>query len=173
MLRPKNPPTEGLAHFADVESLARKDLERDVRELEQTEQTLGVVFDREAWEDAMPSADKTAHLNEVVEAPPTAHSSPIERKASVAEQAQDQGKGFSMVAGMSELKDSSFMTLSGLSRIRQLTASIACRCRMEFSFTGYRLRKNDIARAWRGELGWFFPALPAVRTLLALTFTTR
>src|ERR1700688_295092 len=86
---------EGRAHFCDVESNARKSIEEGLRDLEKTERKLGLVFDPESWEVAMPSAVKRK----------TTPHSPTEQKARVEGQTQDQGNGFSMVAGMSALKE--------------------------------------------------------------------
>jgi hypothetical protein len=93
---------EGLAHFRDADSDARKSIVIRLIDLAKTEEKLGIVFNPEAWEDAMPSANRTAHLREVVRI--VSHST-TDKESRAEGEIQYRATGFARVAGMVGLKE--------------------------------------------------------------------
>jgi transitional endoplasmic reticulum ATPase len=115
--------------------------------LEKTERKLGLVFDPESWEVAMPSAVKRK----------TTPHSPTEQKARVEGQTQDQGNGFSMVAGMSALKEQLIHDVVGPFMNPKLYREYRVSLPNGILFYGPPgCGKTYIARSLAGELGWFF-----------------
>jgi Cdc6-like AAA superfamily ATPase len=149
--------------FFDAESDARQHIDRDLRDLENTERKLGMVFDPEAWEDAMPRAIKWK----------TGLQSPTEQKAKLGKQTQDQRSGFSMVAGMAELKEQLIHDVVGpfidLKLYREYRVSLPNGI-LFYGSPG--CGKTYIARNLAEELAWFF-SIVSHPTLLVLTFTLR
>jgi AAA+ superfamily predicted ATPase len=138
---------EGLAHSGDAESDAQRIIERDLRELGKTEQELGLVFDPDAWEDAMPSAVKWK----------TVAQSPAEEKSRVEGQTQDRGSGFSMIAGMAELKEQLIHDVMGPFMNPKLYREYRVSLPNGILFYGPPgCGKTYVARSLAGELGWFF-----------------
>ena len=145
---------EGRAQFGDAESNARKGIEAGLRDLQKTEQKLGLVFDAEAREDAMPRAVKWK----------TATQSPAEQESRAERQTQDHRSGFSIVAGMSELKKQLIHDVLGPFKNPKLYREYRVSLPNGILFYGPpRLRKN----VYRTESGWrtglVFSALSAVR----------
>jgi AAA+ superfamily predicted ATPase len=138
---------EGRAQFGDVEGDARKGIEENLGDLQKTEQKLGLIFDPEAWEDAMPSAVKGK----------TASQAPAEQKSTVERPTQDHGSGFSMVAGMSELKEQLIHEVMGPVKNPELYREYRVSLPNGILFYGPPgCGKTYIARSLAEELGWFF-----------------